>query len=1310
MEKFILISLVWLTATFTMDAHAETPCAMCQVILSQKDDISCHGRKDGLLRVTSFNCKGKISYVWSNGGKTSEIKNLGPGKYTIVLTDEDGAMASATYEIIEPLKLTVDGSKFDPLCYGDATGTIYPNVNGGTPMYSFKWSNGQTVQYINSLKAGTYSLTVTDDNGCTAVNSWTIVDPPKVSVGTDYKYDVSCAGGNDGEIGVYGKGGTGKHTYSWSTGSSSPGLKNLKAGVYSVTVFDEYLCEGTATYTISEPAKLTVKLDNQRNITCHGKKDGILSVDGSGGTAPYTFSWSNGSTNAKITNLLPGSYTVTITDKNGCKATETYTIKEPSKLNVSLKNIIHNKCFGTKKGEIEVSVTGGTSPYSYSWSNGGSSRTITGLAAGKYDLTVTDKNLCEIKVTYTITEPTELTLTLVEVVDVTCFDQKNGSIEVVGKGGTPPYSYSWSTGGTGAKIQGLAAGNYDVTIRDDNDCEITQTYKVVQPDQLMITLLNKKDNSCFDQEEGELEVEGQGGKSPYSYEWSTGSTSSKISMLKAGNYEVTVTDENKCTATASYTIQEPSKVQIELLLIESVLCAGGNTGSIGVAGRGGVAPYTYEWSNGHSTGLNNSLTAGTYDVVVKDKNGCSEKASYTITEPDSLKLTTVALTHNSCGATGQGAIEIELNGGASPYTYLWSNGATTARIEDLATGIYSVEGKDDNGCFVRAEFEILETQNLLPTREIVRPISCYGENDGFIGLVMDGGTGPYTYDWSNGATTSSISDLGPGGYAVTVRDANDCTFDKTYLITEPDPLVIVDQFIQDVGCHNEETGSIGIKVQGGTGSKYIKWTYRPTDSIRFEPIFDGLLIKYDTIDSLASGSYAIELRDENDCTLMDTFEILNPTPIELEHISTQDVRCSGQKSGSVGVQLKGGTEIYFIKWTYRPEPGAMTNPYAQRDLVKGDTLYNLVGGTYYLQATDTNGCVFVDSFELKEPKELEIQELIKTDLLCHGDSSGEVSISIQGGSSPYSMEWTYNDGSGPRVIKNSNNVLKDSVDLLSGGKVILYILDENKCVLTDSVEVVEPDPIVRDYAILTSPECHGDSTGRIILEYKGGTQINLIEWTYRADPMAMFEPYQTTHNQVLDSIVSSPSGEYQIRVSDQNNCYNESIINLRQPDPVDYTIEHISPSTGNNGEIEIDVFGGWGFFEYEWSGPGGFTSDEEDIMDLVPGDYVCAIVDAVQCPKMTEIITVPLSTWTENPVTTLTKMYPIPAYDVLYLDFNSADSERVSYLVDAQGRYIRDINLSGVENKVDVSDLESGNYYVLFLEAGKKYGKKFSKF
>lgn len=293
--KNITLFIVLLFSTFSgPKLWATEPCLVCQVVLIDEDDVSCFGANDGRIKISTLGCKGKVTYLWSNGAKTNEIKNLKPGKYSVTAKDEGGAIINKSYEITEPNKLTVTGSTLDPLCHGDATGTIYPSVSGGTPMYSFLWSNGQTVQYINSLKAGTYKLTVTDHNNCTATASFKIVDPPQVKVNTEYQYDISCAGAQDGAIKVYGSGGKSPYSYLWSNGNTSNKITNLKAGTYSVTVYDTYDCEATLTYTIAEPAALSVVLEDQSNISCQGLNDGSLEVIGKGGTPPYTYNWSNG--------------------------------------------------------------------------------------------------------------------------------------------------------------------------------------------------------------------------------------------------------------------------------------------------------------------------------------------------------------------------------------------------------------------------------------------------------------------------------------------------------------------------------------------------------------------------------------------------------------------------------------------------------------------------------------------------------------------------------------------------------------------------------------------------------------------------------------------------------------------------------------------------------------------------------------------------------------------------------------------------------------------------------------------------------
>jgi len=334
--------------------------------------------------------------VWSNGATTLNITNLGPGIYTVTVTDANGCNVVKTVELTEPGVLTESGTVVTNVsCNGNDDGSIQLNMTGGTNPYLYIWSTGSVLDNINGLSPGTYSVTVTDINGCTYTNTFTITQPNTLTSTISGSISPNCNGSNDGTIDLTVSGGTLPYTYSWSNGATTEDQSGLGGGTFSVTVTDANGCSTTANTTLINPPLLVAASVNATDITCFGNGDGAVDLTVSGGTLSYTYSWSNGATTQDLSNLNQGTYSVTITDANGCSATGSATVNEPALLTAVVTSFTDSlACNAVGQGAIDITVSGGTTPYTYSWSNGTTTEDQSGLSGGTYDVTVTDANGC----------------------------------------------------------------------------------------------------------------------------------------------------------------------------------------------------------------------------------------------------------------------------------------------------------------------------------------------------------------------------------------------------------------------------------------------------------------------------------------------------------------------------------------------------------------------------------------------------------------------------------------------------------------------------------------------------------------------------------------------------------------------------------------------------------------------------------------------------------------------------------------------------------------------------------------------------
>lgn len=476
----------------------------------------------------------------------------------------------------------------------------------------------------------------------------------------------------------------------------------------------------------------------------------------------------------------------------------------------------NNICFGGNTAMASVIVEEGLPPFTYEWlPSGAITGAITGLTSGDYTVTVTDALDRVVTATVTITEPNEI-LGNPTVTQVACNGSSNGSVSLAVTGGTLPYKYLWDNGATTSSISNLSAGTYTVSITDIKGCTATEIVTITEPAVLTTTNSAQTDVSFYGGNDGSATVSASGGTAPYAYLWSNGDTTETSSNLIAGIYTVTVTDDNGCTATQSFTIIQPIPLMFQSVSQTNVSCNAGTNGTATVVAMGGNGPYTYLWSNGVTTGTASNLTASNYTVTVTDSTGNTITQSFTITEPAAL-VSTVVKTDITCSFVSNGTATVSVTGGTVPYTYFWSNGMTSATANNLNVGTYNVQITDANGCKTTATVSITQPTALVATPSSTN-ITCYGLNDGTASVTVSGGTAPYTYSWSNGQTGTSLASLAKGSYTLTVTDANNCTVTQSFTITEPafvHPPVAVNQSF----CIGQNATLANMVITGSN----IKW-------------------------------------------------------------------------------------------------------------------------------------------------------------------------------------------------------------------------------------------------------------------------------------------------------------------------------------------------------------------------------------------------------------------------------------------------------------------------------------------------------
>nr|MBK9649980.1 SprB repeat-containing protein [Bacteroidota bacterium] len=1131
-------------------------------------NVNCNGNNNGAININVAGGTTPFTYAWSNGATTQNVTNLSPNTYTVTVTDANGCTATLSQSIIQPnvLALTI-GTVTNVNCNGSNNGAININVAGGTTPYTYAWSNGATTQNVTNLAPNTYTVTVTDANGCTATLSQAITQPNALALTIGAVTNVNCNGNNNGAININIAGGTTPYTYAWSNGVTTQNVANLAPNTYTVTVTDVNGCTATLSQSITQPNSLALTIGTVTNVNCNGSNNGAININVAGGTTPYTYAWSNGVTTQNVTNLAPNTYTVTVTDVNGCTATLSQSITQPNSLALTIGTVTNVNCNGSNNGAININVAGGTTPYAYSWSNGATTQNVTNLAPNTYTVTVTDANGCTATLSQSITQPNALSLAIGTVTNVNCNGNNNGAININIVGGTTPYTYTWSNGATTQNITNLAPNTYTVTVTDANGCTATLSQTITQPNALALTIGTVTNVNCNGNNNGAININIAGGTTPYAYSWSNGATTQNVNNLSPNTYTVTVTDANGCTTTLSQAITQPNALALTIGTVTNVNCNGNNNGVININIAGGTTPYTYAWSNGATTQNITNLAPNTYTVTVTDANGCTTTLSQTITQPNALALTIGTLTNVNCNGNNNGAININVAGGTTPYTYAWSNGATTQNVANLAPNTYTATVTDANGCTATLSQSITQPNALTLTIGTVTNVNCNGNNNGAISINIAGGTTPYTYAWSNGATTQNISNLSPNTYTITVTDANGCTATLSQVITQPNSLALTIGTVTNVNCNGNSNGAININIAGGTTPFTYAWSNGATTQ---------------NVTNLSPNTYTVTVTDANGCTATLSQVITQPNSLALTIGTVTNVSCNGNSNGAININVAGGTTPYIYTWSN----GATTQ-----------NITNLAPNTYTVTVTDANGCTATISQSITQPNALALTIGTVTNVNCNGSNNGTININIAGGIAPYTYIW-------------SNGATTQNITNLAPNTYTVTVTDANGCTTTLSQAITQPIALSLAIGTVTNVNCNGNSNGAININIAGGTTPYAYAWSNGA----------TTQN-----VNNLSPNTYTVTVTDANGCTTTLSQAITQPNAVSLaigTVTNVNCNGNNNGAININIAGGTTPYSYAWSN--GATT--QNVTNLSPNTYTVTVTDANGCTAtLSQSITQPNS-------------------------------------------------------------------------------------
>ncbi len=1197
-------------------------------------NVTCFGLCNGSASVNPSGGVGPFTFVWApSGGTGATISLRCPNTYTVTITDHQACTISATELITQPPSpLSAKTDSVNVTCNGLCNGIASVVPSGGTAGYAFAWGpSGGTGATAAGLCPATFTVTVTDANACTAT-SITHIAQPNVLAATPTGTNISCFGFCNGTVNAHPSGGLAPYSFSWSpggmTGVAAGGLCLSVPSTYTVTVTDANLCTATSTVAVTQPALLAANA-TKTDVTCNGKCNGTVLASPTGGTAPYTFTWSNGPTTAAQVNLCNLSFTVTVTDANLCTATSNVTITQP--LVLTLSNVATNdSCHGVCDGTVVTATAGGTSPFAYSWSNPAGSTSInqSALCTGTYPVTVTDLNGCTATTSATITQPALFTVAAAGT-NILCKNACNGTVNATPSGGTLPSTFSWSPGGaTGSTVGSLCPNTYTVSVTDSKGCTATSTTVLTQPALLTLSL-TPTEVTCFGLNNGSIVSTPGGGTNPYTFAWSNGQTTQNISSLAPGKYTLTLTDNNLCTTTDTLTITQPNVLAGVIGEIPAV-CNGGASGQAFITPSGGTPQYSYTWSPAGGTGQTASgLLQGTYSVTLTDANACKFTQFVTVTQPVPI-TNTMKSTATFCNLCNGTATVTALGGGnGPPFTFGWSaaaSGQTSNPATGLCGGVYTVTVSDSKACTETSTIAVNPILSLTVT-DSVTFISCFHACNGKIKAVTSGGITPYTFAWNTGPTTQIISGLCAGSYTVTATDADGCSNTSNVTLVDPALLVPAINPPANTSCKGHCDGSALSVPTGGTGAYAFSWSNGTTSA---------------TASNLCAGTFTVSVRDANACLQTNTVIITQPAALQV--IPTIGNATCHTNDGSISVLPSGGAGVYTFSWstgatgetvsslavgsyTLSLSSGVTCDTVFKFNIsnVSGATLAKarteakcfgqcngtatitptgvipfsfswstgstaatvngLCVGIYTVTVQDGSGCFKVDTLGITQPTHISPNPFVK-DVSCGGAGDGQITLTPSGGTSPYTFSW-------------SNGKTSASINLLVPNTYTFTVTDANNCDSINNAVITQP-AILTSGIFAVNVSCKGSCNGSAVATGFGGTPPHSFTWS--------------TIPPQIDSIASNLcAGPYTVTVTDANSCTSTSNTTIVEPA---LALKGIIGETddlcngGADGTAFIKASGGTPGYKYTWTPAGGTGSTA---FGLSIGTYTVTITDKHGC-------------------------------------------------------------------------------------------------
>lgn len=1168
-----------------------------QIVNIVTNNASCNPGNDGSLVITANGGLPPYQYSISTFpgifNSSANFSALSVGVYTLTAKDANGCTGSSTASINTQSAPIINSVNL-------TNATCNPGCNGSALVFAssafslqYKVDNGafQTnAQFIN-LCANTYTITVKDTNNCAASTIININTNNTVQLNVDSVNNISCNGLSNGEIHVSAIGGVLPFTFLLQPGSISNTTGNftsLAPSVYTITSTDVNGCSQSTIVNVTEPSPLNLSSPQLTHVTCFGGNNGIISVNGSGGTGQINFNIQpNNITNTtgSFTNLMAGTYTIVATDLNGCSISIIATINQPSILQISNISNTVPTCVPSNNSTLTILANGGTLPYTYSI--GGSfqsSNVFSNLGPSTYTITVLDANNCSVTSTWSIILPNSPIFNTSSSVNVLCFGDSTGSIAALALGGTGLISYTLNPGNITNQngiFSSLYSANYTIIATDILGCSASTNIAISQPQKLIFSNINTTPISCNGGSTGSVAVTMSGGNPNYSYTLSPNNITNTLgtfASLPAGGYTISVADANACTTFTSVVISQPQPIVFNAPSVQDVLCFNDSTGSMVQTASGGSGLLTYLITPGsvsNTNGLFSNLSSGTYTILATDINGCSATTTGLISQPSPLSLDSIVSSASSCLPMN---MTIYVSGGSSQYFYSLNGAPVVASnyFSGLSSGTYTITVTDNNGCSASGTHTLLQPNAPVISSYNVTDPSCFGLANGAISsIVSSGGAAPYNYNISPGA---SFNNLVAASYTVIVTDANACTNSTLIVISQPSPLALNTLSANNVTCFNQTNGAVNINYVGGTGT--LTYTLQPTNSINTTGIYTNL----------ASNTYTITVTDAANCSTTTSLPISNPPQLLYTSVSTTPISCNGANNASIVALAGGGTGM--LTYTIFP---AILPP-------NTNGVFNAMpANNYTVTVQDVNNCSADTTFSFSQPPPVTGTFVVQSHVSCYNGNNGLVSVFANGGYAPFQY---YLLGT---PIVNATGVFNN----LAAGTYSVQIVDAAYCsTIISPIVVTQPSPMQWNSVYLPHITCFGNTTDSLFVSASGGTGA----MNYSISPSG-------PQNNFTGNFYNLTAQTYSVTAQDANNCSLTTAVTITQNPSIVFPVLNIEQPGCNgdsNGRVEIYASGGTAPYLYQLNGSA--PSSNSIFTGIQAGYYTIRVTDALNCTKDTSLL------------------------------------------------------------------------------------------